>query len=105
MDRSSAAGKGLARYALRIIACGWMVFTLCGCSGDCAPLATAQRLYATGSFDKALGKIGEALKQDPLNGEALLLLARIHLDEGTADAAQKELQKASTLGIARVRID
>ncbi len=50
---------------------------------------------AAGRFeDRARGYVGEVLEADPENVEALLLLARMHLEEGTLDAAAERLDRA-----------
>jgi putative PEP-CTERM system TPR-repeat lipoprotein len=82
-----------------------LVVALFACSSDHSPLDTAQRLYASGELDAARRKAGEAIARDPLNAEALLLLGRIQFDEGDGNAAERDLQKALTLGIGRARVD
>ena len=50
---------------------------------------------AAGRFeDRARGYVGEVLEADPDNVEALLLLARMHLEEGALDRARERLDKA-----------
>ena len=58
----------------------------------------ALKYLETGEYQAAIIQLRNALQEDPNNREARLLLGRIRLDLGHADAAEKELRMALKLG-------
>src|SRR5215217_6818389 len=57
----------------------------------------AKDQYATGNFDQSRKTITEALRLDPDNARAHVLSAKLAIEQGQLELAQRELEKAAKL--------
>lgn len=67
-------------------------------------LSKARENYAAGKVKTAVINLKNALQEDPKNGEARYLLARIDNKLGNGTAAEIELKKAAHLGVDKDKI-
>jgi putative PEP-CTERM system TPR-repeat lipoprotein len=82
-----------------------LFLTGCGKSQDPAALvAEAAQYQQKGDSKAATIQLKNALQKDPENGEARFALGSIYADAGDALAAEKELQKAASLGVKSERV-
>jgi putative PEP-CTERM system TPR-repeat lipoprotein len=63
-------------------------------------LANAQRFYRQDKLKAAHIELKNALRQDPDNAQARLLLGRLYLDSAMPDAAETELLRAQSEGVS-----
>ncbi|MDN5870538.1 MAG: PEP-CTERM system TPR-repeat protein PrsT [Nitrococcus sp.] len=57
-----------------------------------------------GELNAAIIELKNALQQSPDNAKARLLLGRIYVENGQGQAAEKELRRATSLGVAEVEV-
>ncbi|MBC7574681.1 MAG: PEP-CTERM system TPR-repeat protein PrsT [Herminiimonas sp.] len=82
-----------------------LFLTGCGKSQDTAALVVEAAQYQQkGDSKAAIIQLKNALQKDPENGEARFALGAIYADAGDALAAEKELQKAASLGVKSDRV-
>ena len=84
-----------------------LVLAVSGCDTFTSPEARVERAaaqLAEGDYATAMRELKLALESEPGNVEARLLLARLSLQIGDAEAAQKELDRAMEAGLDPVPI-
>ena len=93
-------GKKRASYLLLVLLLGLLV-TACGESqiSDVEHVQRAKQYRAEGNVKASLIELKNALRQNPGNAEARLLLGELYLLVGEGAAAEKELKKAGELGV------
>jgi len=84
---------------LFVTACGKMEIS------DVEHVQRAKQFQSEGDFRASLIELKNALQQNPKNAEARLLLADIYVLVGNGAAADKELQRASGLGVSGAYIE
>ena len=67
-------------------------------------LAEAQAYLKQGKVNAAIIQLKNALKQDPKNAEARLILGKVYLHRGDGAGAEKELTRARRLGVGMDRL-
>ena len=80
-----------------------VTFALVACQderSDVQYVATANDRITAGDFRGATIELKNALQQNPENVEARCLLGEVYLREGNAAGAEKELNRASELGVS-----
>lgn len=93
-----------SRYGGAIIG---LVLAFAGCDAFTSPEARVERAaarLATGDYATAMRELKLALESEPGNVDARLLLAKLSLQIGDAEAAQKELDRALEAGLDPVPI-
>ena len=77
-----------------------------GCSEqtDTEYLQRASALHKSGKLRDSVLELKNALKKNPNNAEARLLLGRIYVEMGDNSAAEKELQRALALGVVKSKL-
>jgi putative PEP-CTERM system TPR-repeat lipoprotein len=61
----------------------------------------AEESYLKGELNAAVIELKNSLQEDANNGRARLLLGRVYLQQGNLPAAEKELEKAGSLGVSK----
>ena len=67
------------------------------------PLERARQLHAEDQYELALIALREAMRADPDDPEARLLLAEVYLDLEEGDLARTAIEQAVERGLARQR--
>lgn len=85
----------------KLVALLWLSLLLvaCGSKTDVEYLAAAQSHLQNNEVQAAIIEAKNALKQNPKNGQARLLLGQLQLMDGNPSAAEKELTTARELGV------
>ena len=76
--------------------------SLTACSEQKTPeqyLASAEKLVASKKFDTAIIELKNAIKVEPRNAAVRLALGRLYLEIGNYLSAEKELERAQSLGV------
>jgi len=90
---------------MRQIICTLLVLLLCGCEGlfndvsDVEYISRAQVLLDDGKLKSASIELKNALADNPDNAQARWLLGKLYVEVGNGSAAEKELHRASELGV------
>jgi putative PEP-CTERM system TPR-repeat lipoprotein len=85
---------------LKSIVCASIVVVLSACSENESAqshISKAKSLIVEDQNNAAVISLKNALKMDAENGQARFLLGRLYLDEGDAERAEKELERANQL--------
>jgi putative PEP-CTERM system TPR-repeat lipoprotein len=74
---------------------------LCSCAGDLSEAELFERAetsYENGDLASSIIDLKNALKSNPQNSDARVMLGRIYLESGNSPSAEKELRRAIELG-------
>ncbi len=86
-------------FILSLSGCGWF-----GSQSPEEHIQSATEYRDQGKLNAAIIELKNALQQSPDNANARLLLGKIYVESGQGRAAEKELRRAISLGVAEAEI-